>query len=210
MSRFIWVVLTLLALLAVPASADSRAAPAATLDEFHQAASSADTERYFASMTDSVVFLGTDGAERWQGQEFRDFVRSHFERGRGWTYEPVERHITMSDSGQMAWFDEILRNDALGLCRGSGVLLWSGERWQIAQYNLSVPLPNAIVRDVAAQIAALDGSTDTQTLAQEAVPVAADNGTSATAEPETAEQTQPAAQDCSRRKRFKTNSRAGC
>ena len=116
----------------------------------------------------------------------------------------------MADSGQMAWFDEILRNDALGLCRGSGVMLWSGDRWQIAQYNLSVPVPNVIVHDVAAQIAALDGSSGADAMTQEVVPAAPATATGATAQPEAAEQTQPAAQDCSRPKRFKTNRRAGC
>ena len=55
-----------------------------TLDAFHQAAADGDFDRYFALMTDEAVFLGTDASERWQGKEFRDFSRPHFDNG-GWT-----------------------------------------------------------------------------------------------------------------------------
>ena len=106
-------------------------------------------------MTDGVVFLGTDGTERWQGQEFRDFVNQYFPKGRGWTYTPTERHIDMGSGGQWAMFDELLQHDRLGQCRGSGVVVLEEGRWKIAQYNLSVPVPNAIVEDVAGQIRTL-------------------------------------------------------
>jgi endonuclease/exonuclease/phosphatase family metal-dependent hydrolase len=41
----------------------------------------------------------------------------------------------------------------LGPCRGSGVLLLIGREWKIAQYNLSVPVPNDLVGGVVKQIA---------------------------------------------------------
>ncbi len=128
---------------------------AAAIDSFHAAASRADQPAYFDLMTDQVVFLGTDGTERWQGQEFRDFVNQYFPNGRGWTYTPTERHIDMGPGGQWALFDELLQHDRLGQCRGSGVVVLEEGRWKIAQYNLSVPVPNAIVEDVAGQIRAL-------------------------------------------------------
>jgi len=126
-----------------------------TLDEFHAAAARGDSEAYFAVMTDAVVFLGTDATERWQGQAFRKFVLEHFGEGRGWTYTPGARHIDMAPGGKWAFFDELLQHDRLGQCRGSGVLVREGDAWKIAQYNLSVPVPNAIVLDVAGQIRAL-------------------------------------------------------
>jgi hypothetical protein len=49
-----------------------------TLDNFHRAAAVADRDGYLALTTEDVVFLGTDGSERWQGEEFRDFVEGHF------------------------------------------------------------------------------------------------------------------------------------
>ncbi len=127
-----------------------------TLDAFHSAASEASEARYFALMTDDVVFLGTDGTERWQGQEFRDFVSEHFSKGRGWTYTSAERHIEVSGDGQSAWFDELLDNDKLGRCRGSGVLLLTDDGWKIAQYNLSIPVPNSLAVTVTELIQAVD------------------------------------------------------
>lgn len=60
----------------------------------------------------------------------------------------------MSGDGATAWFDELLSNDAYGTCRGSGVLLLTGSGWRIAQYNLSIPIPN----DLAAEIVAMIGA----------------------------------------------------
>ena len=147
--------LTLVACLALSGAALGDESAAAALDGFHRAAANADTAAYFAAMTEDVVFLGTDGSERWQGSEFRDFAAANFNAGRGWTYVPIQRDITVSASGDIAWFDELLKNDTLGTCRGSGVLVKSAGGWRIAQYNLSVPIPNAMVEAVATDIAAL-------------------------------------------------------
>ena len=190
--------------LAGPVRGDE-SAPEATLDSFHQAAANADAAAYFAAMTDDVVFLGTDGSERWQGNDFRDFAAAHFSAGQGWTYVPLRRDITVSANGDIAWFDELLQNDGLGTCRGSGVLVKSTNGWKIAQYNLSVPIPNAIVRDVATDIAALQaapaaaaGAAGVSSAAAVSVPAV---------DPEPAE---TATRDGCSKKRFKTNRKAGC
>lgn len=125
----------------------------AVLDDFHDAASKADFDRYFSHWTDSSVFLGTDDWERWVGREFRDFARPHFENGKGWTYAPRDRRVSLSADGSVAWFDELLTHAKLGTCRGSGVLANVGGQWKVMQYNLSVPIPNAIVEGVAERIA---------------------------------------------------------
>jgi hypothetical protein len=44
--------------------------------------------------------------------------------------------------GDTAWFEEDLEAQNLGPARGSGVLVWSEGRWRIAQYVLSVTIPN--------------------------------------------------------------------
>ena len=220
MSHINWVILAIFTLLGSVAQADSQAQLHNTLDEFHQAAAQADTDRYFAAMTDDVVFLGTDGSERWQGQAFRDFVQPLFAAGRGWNYSSVTRHIIIANDGQTAWFDESLHNEKLGLCRGSGVLVKSGKDWKIAQYNLSVPVPNAMVHDVVKDIAAMEpgliattgDATITSTAPESAAtkstpPVTATATESASSEPAVGEgQT---ADNC-KRKRFKTNRKAGC
>jgi hypothetical protein len=118
------------------------------LDRFHEAATKADFEAYFAAWTQESVFLGTDATERWLGDQFKDFARPIFEKGKGWAYHPHDRHISVLPDGKSAYFDELLDNDKLGLCRGSGVLAKRGDDWKILQYNLSIPIPN----DLAAGI----------------------------------------------------------
>ena len=45
-------------------------------------------------------------------------------------------------------FDEVLSNEKLGLCRGSGLVVFDGTRWRVAQYVLSMLIPNAIAASV--------------------------------------------------------------
>lgn len=42
----------------------------------------------------------------------------------------------------------------MGLCRGSGVLVRIGSAWKIAQYNLSIPIPNRLTKQLVKQIEA--------------------------------------------------------
>ena len=130
------------------------AAIARTLDSFHDAAAVADGERYFAILPEDAVFLGTDATERWTGAHFRGFAARYFERPSAWTYVPLERHITIAPGGEIAWFDEVLDNGNYGECRGTGVLTKRGEAWVLRQYNLTVPVPNALMGDVARRIRA--------------------------------------------------------
>ena len=63
-------------------------------------------------------------------------------------FKAVERHVTFSSDSAIAWFDEMLDTPNLGPCRGSGVLVLDKGRWKIAQYNLSVPIPNDLMKEV--------------------------------------------------------------
>lgn len=147
---------TLAGLLAVPASLaaqdDASAAVEETLDSFHRAASEADGETYFDLFHIDGVFLGTDATERWTVEEFRAYAAPFFGQGRGWTYTPLERYVSVAPGGDVAWFDERLMNASLGETRGSGVLLREGGRWKVAQYNLTIPIPNEMAGDVARRI----------------------------------------------------------
>ncbi|WDE11196.1 nuclear transport factor 2 family protein [Thalassomonas haliotis] len=127
---------------------------ARVLDNFHQAAARADMKTYLGLMTKEAVFLGTDAGERWDKQAFSEFVKPYFSQGKGWLYRPQERHINQSGDN-MAFFDELLSNENYGLCRGSGVLVKTETGWKIAQYNLSIPVPNAIAKKVVKQIKTL-------------------------------------------------------
>lgn len=170
---------------------------AAALDGFHAAAAAADYARYDASMTADVVFLGTDGSERWQGDGFREFARPHFDSGQGWTYHVLERNITQLPDQPVAWFDEALSHATLGHCRGSGVMVHQQGVWKVAQYNLSVPIPNEMVAEVAL---AITGAAQAETTPAVSAESAKDEND---APPE------PAAANC-HRKRFKTNGKADC
>ena len=129
-----------------------RAAIDGALDEFHAAAAAADEERYFATLVEDFVFLGTAPGERWEGAAWRDFVRSYFSRGKGWAYVPSARSIALSPDGGTAWFDETVENEWYGSCRGSGVVRRENDAWRIAQYNLTIPVPDDLVPELRAKI----------------------------------------------------------
>ena len=52
----------------------------------------------------------------------------------------------------VAWFDEALDTPNLGPARGSGVLVRTAETWKIAHYDLSVPIPNELMKEVKERI----------------------------------------------------------
>ena len=125
---------------------------AAVLDDLHDAASKADYDRYFGLYATDAIFLGTDATERWSIDEFKAYARPSFEQGRGWTYVPTSRWVSVSADGNTAWFDETLENASYGECRGSGVLVNKDGRWLITQYNLTIPIPNALANEFADRI----------------------------------------------------------
>ena len=125
-----------------------------TLDALHDAASKAEFDRYFGLYAPDAIFLGTDATERWTREAFMAYAKPYFDQGRGWTYVMIERHISIADGGNTAWFDERLDNAGLGETRGSGVLVKADGRWYVSQYNLTIPIPNALAGEVAARIRA--------------------------------------------------------
>ncbi len=121
----------------------------AVLDDFHDAAAQADTERYLAHFTDNAVFIGTDEQERWPlVPDFADYVARGFAAG-GWDYSSVNKNISFSSDGSVAWFDEIsISNSNGGHFRGSGVLENINGEWKIAQYVLSFVVYNELWEEV--------------------------------------------------------------
>jgi uncharacterized protein (TIGR02246 family) len=140
--------------LAPTGGASAPAAVAAVLDDWHAAAAAADEPRYFKHFAPDAVFLGTDGAERWTLEEFRRYAHPYFAMGRAWTFKPSGRHVTVSHDGAVAWFDEALDTPNLGPARGSGVLVRVKGIWKIAHYNLSVPIPNGLLKEFKERIEA--------------------------------------------------------
>lgn len=124
----------------------------AELDDFHHAASVADEERYFGHFAPDGVFLGTDATERWTTTAFRAYAHPYFSQGKGWTFTPRSRNVTVSRSGSVAWFDERLDSASYGECRGSGVLQKVNGRWLVEQYNLTIPIPNDLAKEFVGRI----------------------------------------------------------
>jgi hypothetical protein len=122
------------------------------LDDWHSAAAAADEARYFGHFARDAVFLGTDATERWTVEEFRRYAHPHFAKGKAWSFRSVSRHVSFSADGSVAWFDEMLDTPNLGPSRGSGVLVREGGQWRIAQYNLSVPIPNDLMDEFKKRI----------------------------------------------------------
>lgn len=142
----------LLLMPALVSTATSAQSPEAVLDAWHLAAARADADAYFGLMASGAVFLGTDATERWTKAEFRAYAEPYFKQGKAWTFKSVKRHVANSSDGNTAWFDEELDTPNLGPARGSGVLVKQGGVWRIIQYNLSVPIPNPLMRQVKQEI----------------------------------------------------------
>jgi len=123
-----------------------------TLNALHHNASVANFTEYFNLYHQNAVFIGTDATEVWTKEEFQAYAKPHFDKGKGWTYHPRDRHIYFSANEDVAWFDELLDNDSLGETRGTGVLVKEGGVWKVTQYHLTIPIPNALAGAIAEQI----------------------------------------------------------
>ena len=157
----LWLALTLAApALANPADDSKIAAIGQTLDRLHAAAAKADGKAYFDLFAPDAVFIGTDATERWPVEAFRAYALPLFAKGKGWTYTPRLRHVTLADvpCGCLAWFDEILDSAHYGTSRGTGVLTLTPDGWKIEQYVLTFPIPNDLAAAMTAKIRAYEAT----------------------------------------------------
>lgn len=122
------------------------------LDKLHVAAAEANYSEYFGLYAPKAIFIGTDATEVWTIDEFKAYAKPHFDKGTGWTYHPKSRNIYLSRHGNVAWFDELLSHERLGETRGTGVLELHDGSWKIAQYHLTIPMPNALANSLTEQI----------------------------------------------------------
>jgi uncharacterized protein (TIGR02246 family) len=141
-----------LAFVAPAFSAEPESSVAAVLDDWHAAAAAADEARYFGHFAPGAVFLGTDATERWTVEQFRSYAHPYFAKGKAWSFRAVSRHVAFSNDGSAAWFDEALDTPNLGPARGSGVLVKTPAGWKIAHYDLSVPIPNPLMKEIQQRI----------------------------------------------------------
>ena len=128
---------------------EQRASTAELLDGLHQDAHEGNFDSYFDRYSSDAIFLGTDKTERWTIDEFKAYARPAFNDGHGWTYSVVERN--WEGDSDIRWFDEILFNEKLGHCRGTGVVQLINNEWKIAHYALTMLIPNQIAAEVGMQ-----------------------------------------------------------
>ena len=149
------IVVSVALLPAIGAADDQRAAIDALIDGLHRDAHEGNFQTYFDRYTPDAVFLGTDKSERWTIEEFKVYAEPAFEDGHGWTYSVKERN--WEGEGNTRWFDEVLLNEKLGHCRGTGVVELIDGEWKIAHYALTMLVPNDIAAEVGAQTQRADG-----------------------------------------------------
>jgi len=111
------------------------------MDNWHHSAAVADEDIFFGGLDSNAVYLGTDAAERWGKSVFMDWGIKYFERDTAWAFVPFNRNWDFSEDMKYAWFDELLETH-MGICRGSGVVVFTSNGWKIKQYNLAVTVPN--------------------------------------------------------------------
>jgi ketosteroid isomerase-like protein len=119
----------------------------AFLNQWHKAAAEAKFDAYFNALSEESVYIGTDPTENWNKPAFKAFAKPYFDKGKAWSFTPLERHIYFDASGQTAWFDELL-DTQMKICRGSGVLIKEGRQWKIKHYVLSMTVPNDNTNEV--------------------------------------------------------------
>ena len=117
------------------------------LFNWHKAASDANFKEYFGVLDSTSVYIGTAAEEIWTKEQFANFSKPYFEKGKAWSFTTLDRNIYMSESANIVWFDELI-DTWMGTCRGSGVLEKKEDSWKIKQYVLSVAIPNDDIQAV--------------------------------------------------------------
>lgn len=153
MRRILPLLMTPLLALAQAPSKEEQAVRA-VLDDWHLAAAQADEGRYFGHLAEEAVFLGTDAAERWDKKAFLAFAHPYFAKGKAWSFKATRRTVAFAGGERVAYFEEDLATPNLGPARGSGVLEKRKGAWKLLQYNLSVPIPNPLMKEIKERIAA--------------------------------------------------------
>ena len=85
--------------------------------------------------------------ENWQRDDFIEYAKPHFNKGKAWDFTAVYRNVYISSDSEFAWFDELL-DTQMKICRGSGVLKKVDGEWKIAHYVLSIAVPNEFVDEL--------------------------------------------------------------
>jgi len=118
----------------------------AKMNQWHSDVAHYKLDDYFNFMTSDFIFLGTAPGERWTKSEFYDFSKPYFDKKSTWDFKVIDRHWYYSEDGKTAWFEENLET-WMEDCRGSGVVIFNDNEWNIAHYNLTVLIENEKVQE---------------------------------------------------------------
>ncbi len=111
------------------------------MNAWHHAAAVADEVTFFGTMTEDGIYIGTDPTERWLRDDLAVWAKKYFDRESAWAFKPLSRTIKVGESGEIAWFDELL-DTWMGTCRSTGIVVRKNGNWKIIYYHLSVAIPN--------------------------------------------------------------------
>ncbi len=115
------------------------------ITSWHRAAAIADEDTFFGMMTPDAIYIGTDTTERWLRDTFKTWSAFAFNRDVAWDFTASQRNISVSKDGNTAWWDELLVT-WMGPCRATGVLVDTPQGWKINHYQLSVTVPNDLIK----------------------------------------------------------------
>ena len=142
---------------AAPTQTQLREEAHRVVDDWHQAASVADRDRYLGHFAPDAVFLGTDPDERWDLSSFTAYVDTYFAPPyQGWTFDPSDRHVALGLDSEIAWFDEKLSSKKYGSVRGTGVLRRVGDSWKLSHYSMTLAVPNGAMDAVREAIVSFE------------------------------------------------------
>ncbi len=147
MKKILFAFCLLFASITLPAAASDNTADLkqqvnAFVDGWHDDAAHARWS-YFDKMAKDGVYIGTDKSEHWSTAEFRVWAKKYFDAKKAWRFKATRRNIFMSADHKTIWFDELLET-SFGPAMSSGVINNTGQGFEIAHYQLSMAVPNAI------------------------------------------------------------------
>lgn len=116
------------------------------INDWHKDAAEGKFVAYFDKMDDDAYFIGTDASEKWTMKDFKVYCEPHFKDGSAWVFKTINREVFLNNRMDFAWFDEQL-DTQMGRCMSSGVLVKTKKGWKIKHYQLSIAVPNELVKD---------------------------------------------------------------
>lgn len=115
---------------------------------------------YFDKIAADGVYIGTDRSELWSRDEFKTWSKKYFEAGKAWSFTATRRNVYATADGTLIWFDELLDTPNMGHCMASGVIRKTSKGFEIVHYQLSLAVPNPLMKSIKDLIAAHDKSAD--------------------------------------------------